>query len=172
MWECPSVTCGHYFKRKDVSNLRVECRRCSAVKGRRVEYCFHCAKRWISMSSMTNCGNPGCETGVAALLSSAPKKKIAYCNVMCPSRRLCPNCGVIIEHADRCKHIRCTKCDTKFCFICLSVKKGEKWSCESYDNACTVAPIQMSTIVKPLQTTDSVVEAPRSYSWLSSLKFW
>ena len=140
MWECPG--CGCYGRREDKTKYRVHCQQCAA-ENKVADHCFRCAHTWKKPSSSTDCGNPECETNLLELLTTAPIKRIAYSGVKCPSLRLCPKCGVIIEHAGQCKQMTCA-CSARFCFICLSICEGGVWPCGDYSYRCKVAPIQLS----------------------------
>lgn len=74
------------------------------------------------------------------MLRNCPRKTI-FGVVGCPSLRACVSCGMMIEHVEACKHMRC-RCGKEFCFICLKLKEPSGWKCGSYNEACTVAAVQ------------------------------
>jgi len=61
-----------------------------------------------------------------------------------PSIRACPNpdCGQLITHWEECKHMKCEKCWTEFCFVCMLPKVDDSWQCGDYDDECDIAPRQ------------------------------
>ena len=134
--ECPG--CGHYCERKDKTKTRVYCRQC-AKENREAQYCFYCSAPWKNPSSTTDCGNPKCN-GILDIIRTAPNKNVI--GVECPSIRMCPTCGALIEHEKACKHMKCTYCSTNFCFICLRTTVNSIWQCGAYNTKCTPAPIQ------------------------------
>lgn len=136
--DCPG--CGHYCQRQDKTKTRVYCQQC-AKENREAEYCFYCSESWKNSSSTTHCGNSNCNiNGILDIIHMAPQKKVI--GVECPSLRLCPTCGGLIEHKEACKHMTCFFCSTDFCFICLRTKVNKLWQCGAYNTKCTPAPIQ------------------------------
>ena len=138
--ECPG--CGSYCQRIDDTKARVSCRMCRK-EGKNADYCWFCFQPW--KSSGTECSNPKCQSsGILAQIQNSPMKEIN--GVKCPSWRLCPNCGLAIEHKNGCKCMTCKKanggCDTSFCFICLRIKKEGSWQCGGPYDVCQAAPIQ------------------------------
>lgn len=139
--DCPG--CNNYFERKDKTSNRINCMICKKM-GKPDSYCFHCFKPWKNGQSTNDCGNPGCNSAALLdLLCKAPKVTPKYLqNVTVPSRRACPACGIIIELKEGCKHMECTECRTKFCFVCLQKAQGGSWECGRHNTPCVVAPVQ------------------------------
>ena len=136
--EC--LQCSAYIQREG-NGTRVECLFCKQT-GNKYEFCWSCQKRWKNNDSYSNCGNIPCDPDAEfhKILHTCSTKELYGVNV--PEVRACPHCNKGINHKEKCKHMECPSCDTKFCFICLSVKSGSKWLCGSYDSACSVAPRQ------------------------------
>ena len=64
--------------------------------------------------------NSNCKSsGPLSLLPLADYKTIGSIT-NCPSLRLCPKCGIPIEHTRDCKRMECAICAKVFCFICLA----------------------------------------------------
>ena len=139
--DCPG--CNNYFERVDKTSNRINCMVCSK-RGKPASYCVHCCQPWRNGQSNRECGNPGCESaGQLDILRTAPKVTPRFLqNVTTPSKRACPECGIIIELKEGCKHMKCTECSTDFCFVCLQKKQGGSWQCGGYNTSCNVAPIQ------------------------------
>ena len=139
--DCPG--CNNYFERKDKASNRINCMICSKM-GKPASYCIHCFKPWNNGQSNRECGNPGCNAAALLdMLRNAPKLTPKYLhNVTVPSRRACPECGVIIELKEGCKHMECIQCHTNFCFVCLQKSQGGSWECGRHNTPCAVAPVQ------------------------------
>ena len=140
--ECPG--CSNHCVRKDETTNRVYCRICSR-RGKPHTYCWNCRRPWKNSGSNLHCGNAGCDTGsFLKILREAPLKTLEFLpkSVQVPSKRACPTCGIVIEHREGCKHMKCTGCNTEFCFLCLKKKVEGSLYCGSYNTVCTVAPVQ------------------------------
>ena len=135
--ECPG--CLSYCQRKNKADIRVRCRMC-AKQGKSSEFCWYCKQNWSSSDS-TKCGNLDCNAaGILEQINAAPEKEVI--GVLCPSMRLCPDCGAPIEHKSACKQMTCKICQCQFCFICLRQRRGGSWQCGSYNTKCIPAPRQ------------------------------
>ena len=146
--ECPG--CSNQCDRKDRSINQVYCRFCREL-GKPHTYCRHCRRPWKNSGSNQQCGNAGWDTSsFLKILREAPLKTLSFLpdNVRVPSKRACPTCGVVIEHKDGCKHMKCTGCGTDFCFLCLKKKVEGSPYC-GYNDVCTVAPVQDKLPRKP-----------------------
>jgi len=122
---------------------RVVCNECSSKAGHEKSFCWICCQPWQSGSK--GCGNSNCNGDAAKLkeLERCSLKKLGL--VTCPDTRACPKCGVLIYHIDKCKHMKCAHCYSKFCFVCLQLPNSdEKYPCGGAHDACTVAPRQTS----------------------------
>ncbi|XP_077982907.1 uncharacterized protein LOC144437761 [Glandiceps talaboti] len=131
--ECPR--CSSFCERQDEKNPRVVCSICTMKKRSNYEFCWNCLREWKA-GGTTNCGNIGCtgeDQQLEILKTCQPKTIGAVPN--CPSHRACPSCGVLIEHIDACKQMKC-RCGQNFCFICLK----KDFQCTQY---CAVAEIQV-----------------------------
>ena len=143
--QCPG--CRSFCMRNDPKLNCVKCPVC-AQKNLLSEFCWSCLHPWIAAKKDQNrCGNPVCDGGDPRLryLREAPKTKIY--EVMCPSIRACPNCGILIHHESGCKHMQCTGCKKQFCFVCLG-KPDEKgnWMCGRYNSKCNPAEVQTQLV--------------------------
>ena len=135
--KCPK--CNAFCERLDPSNNRVSCQGCR-LSGGAVDFCWYCQMPWNNSHSLLQCGNAQCSTAsIFNILREAPLITPKYLkDVKVPSRRLCPECGSLVELYDGCKQVTCTQCQAEFCFVCL--KKKQK--CSGSSNKCEVAPIQ------------------------------
>lgn len=138
--ECPK--CNSMVQRSEKKLIRVVCPICSMNKSDAFEFCWHCLHEWNNKQSTTVCGNEdcSCEDRRLKMLRNCPRKTIIGV-VGCPSLRACVSCGMMIEHVEACKHMRC-RCGKEFCFICLKLKEPSGWKCGRYNEACTVAAVQ------------------------------
>ena len=137
--ECPG--CNSYCERQNRSKSRVHCRMCQRNGKKNPEFCWYCLHPWTS-SSTTDCGYAECKAaGLLAQIQKAPLIKVI--GVTCPSIRLCPDCGSLIEHnTEGCKHMTCKSCKAQFCFLCLRTRKDGSWECGSKYTKCQPAPVQ------------------------------
>lgn len=137
--ECPG--CQNYCERQDITKSKVYCRLCSK-SGKPAEYCFQCSLPWRNSSSNTYCGNANCKSSSPlSLLPLAEYKRIGTID-NCPSLRLCPNCGIPIEHTKDCKQMECAICAKVFCFICLA--DWGSGNSHYFSTTCKPAPMQKS----------------------------
>ena len=144
--QCPFCQC--FCERNKNSTFLnknwVRCLMCSKNEGRNVEYCWSCLKPW--RGDKRGCGNAGCDGKDSRIkyLSSCETKTIGLVAGV-PSVRACDECGALINHADKCKHMKC-RCGYEFCFVCLKPKNRQSCSfpCGSYNTPCNVAPRQTS----------------------------
>ncbi len=131
--KCPG--CKVFCMRQDCTNNSVYCLLCEK------EFCWLCLHDWSE--GFSKCNNPECD-GVDSrirCLRRCPKKRIY--GMRCPSVRGCPNCGILINHKDGCKHMICKGCGHAFCFVCLKARKRNgKYPCRSWRYKCPVAPVQ------------------------------
>jgi len=81
-------------------------------------------------------------------MSTQPLKTIGTM-ANCPSVRGCPKCGTLVEHSERCKHIKCCGCAQDFCFVCLKTPINGQWQCGAHNAECPVAPLQ-TTLPNPV----------------------
>ena len=139
--ECPKCKC--FCIRDDPTNNRIVCAICTANQGGAdFEFCWICLKKWVNPWATKKCGNDDCGDTASRLKTLHDCPEIAIYGVMCPSRRACVRCGLLIEHNEGCKQMHCKACGTDFCFVCLSVRKNGQWTCGSYNNPCLQAPRQ------------------------------
>lgn len=121
-FQCPG--CNLLVSRKDKNNVCVECSVCTERKGWTYAFCWQCRQEWKGPGPRSDgCENVGCRNPLD-ILANCPS--INFKDVKgvdnCPSIRACPNCGTLLEHNEQyCKSLTCTRCKTKFCFVCLSV---------------------------------------------------
>ena len=133
--ECPG--CRSYSERMHHSNTRVHCRICKRNGKQNADFCWDCLQPW---GGTKKCGNPECTTSILTIIRDASMTKVV--DVSCPSIRLCPCCGVPIEHNIGCKQMTCKSCKKDFCFICLRPRIDGCWQCGSYNEKCIPAPKQ------------------------------
>uniref|UniRef100_A0AAQ6AHV1 RBR-type E3 ubiquitin transferase n=1 Tax=Amphiprion ocellaris TaxID=80972 RepID=A0AAQ6AHV1_AMPOC len=113
------------MERKDLSNLCVICIICTADQGGTYQFCWQCQKPWKGSAPRSDrCGNDDCINRDLQLLQTC--KSIDLPEVAgvtsCPSIRLCPTCGMKIEHSrQNCKNVICRRCHKEFCFVCLKL---------------------------------------------------
>lgn len=142
--KCPK--CYNYCDRNDPENCRVICPVCTKNNGSSFEFCWKCLHKWSGPHDSTSkCGNQHCSSSDTRNyhLRNCEKKTMGYNDVICPSVRACPHCGVLIDHEDGCKRMRCKNCQKEFCFVCLEVRiEDDVLLCGNEVRACSVAPIQ------------------------------
>lgn len=131
--ECPK--CGQFCQRQGKGE-NVRCISCRAF-----EFCWICKSPW---SSNHACIKLRCDLeNIQRILNTAPLKKLDYAEIKnVPSIRLCPKCGVLIQHAKMCKQVKCENCETEFCFSCLTVCVDKSLKCTGYQKKCNVSPVQ------------------------------
>lgn len=138
---CPS--CTSFCQRLQPNNNRVVCQICTAKKrGARYEFCWQCLMPWVGGG--VSCRNLEC-SGVDSRykhLQTCDTKTIGQVSGV-PSVRCCVECGMLINHIDKCKHMACN-CGYSFCFVCLKpqIKDTGKWQCGISSEICAVAPRQ------------------------------
>lgn len=158
---CPE--CSSLVERSNTENNRVVCLVCSIratmrrstfishenmAGGRSTLYafCFKCIRPWRGPPSGGKyCGNSDCVWDLVELLDDVPTKELAECPRV-PKIRACPICGLLVEHLAGPRHVRCQRCLSHFCFVCLRLKCGSA-------KACTVA-VRQRTMAPPLQFPD------------------
>ncbi|XP_038588331.1 E3 ubiquitin-protein ligase RNF144A-like [Micropterus salmoides] len=118
---CPG--CKSCVVRADLSDLGVECTKCTAAKRRPFRFCWQCLREWKGPAPRSDrCENDGCVNEPLETLRNCPD--IVFESVKgvtgCPCIRACPTCGFLVEHnRTQCKTIVCSRCKVKFCFVCL-----------------------------------------------------
>lgn len=135
--------CMSWCCRDDLTNNCVRCVLCSANNGQSYDFCWLCLRQWRNVGTAGHCGNDGCESErqrILRHLATCPMKTID--DVQCPAVRACPRCSTLLEHSEMCKHVQCTACCFRFCFICLKEenpddagrllpgKCGAPWGCK------------------------------------------
>ncbi|XP_073866844.1 probable E3 ubiquitin-protein ligase RNF144A-A isoform X3 [Macaca fascicularis] len=121
---CPG--CRSLVERKDPAELRVHCTVCCTIRGVPYDFCWQCMQAWKGpMLSSNRCGNEDCRDPILHILATCATKDLPDSSIQgCPSIRACPECGLLIEHKERCKYVTCSRCDTKFCFACLETAQA------------------------------------------------
>jgi len=126
-------------KTEGVNIQRVRCRQCKGA-----DWCWTCAQKW-NHAGLLICGNKNC-TLVQELtkeLQECEDAMITYINAKAPSVRACPRCWTLMEHLDKCKHMKCHGCGKQFCFMCLGLQNADgSWNCKSHNDKCELAPRQ------------------------------
>ncbi|XP_062849644.1 uncharacterized protein si:ch211-212k18.15 [Trichomycterus rosablanca] len=143
---CPG--CKSFVERQDLTNLCVRCTICTAVTGKRYEFCWQCMNTWKGLGPRSDkCDNSGCINLKIEKLSQCKDIILpAVQKLKVPSLRACPTCGNLVEHdTTGCKNIICNRCQVEFCFSCLKLTPDCKKT-SSYFGACAagVAPRQTS----------------------------
>ncbi|XP_008281583.1 uncharacterized protein LOC103358402 [Stegastes partitus] len=122
---CPQ--CKTNVERKDLSNLCVKCIICTADQGKTYHFCWQCHRPWKGSARRSDrCDNDGCINRDLQLMQTCKSIDLpAVADVTsCPSIRLCPTCGMKVEHSQQyCKNVRCPRCHVEFCFVCLKLKR-------------------------------------------------
>merc|ERR1712096_345805 len=82
---------------------------CTVCEG--PEFCWVCSRAWVENSPYGGCGNKGCDSAkgldkLIKILTDAPTDTIDDIDE-CPKVRACPKCAMLVEHAERCKHMTC-----------------------------------------------------------------
>lgn len=116
------------------------------IKGR--YFCWACAQAWKSSgNSQLHCGNHNCgvsfmQQTITVLRECGTKRIGSVMSV--PEIRACPKCSMLITHVTACKHINCSQCHTRFCFVCMKKfnVKQQRWKCGSYSSVCPIASRQ------------------------------
>ena len=142
--KCPG--CENYCRRLKEDKTRVRCRKCTSANGKNFYFCWKCLRKWQSSKAAVCCGNIECgdNTMLIKCLANCGTKKLN--GIDCPVRRACPDCLTLVEHTEKCKHMRCPSknCEFEFCFICL-----QHYPCETgltgAHKPCTLAPRQGPT---------------------------
>lgn len=132
--ECPQ--CRYYCQRIARDNDRAVCMKCSRA-GTLFEFCWKCKRKWTAYHKCQS------KEEIQEMLRTCKTKTMPYSNIeYVPSIRVCPACGVLIEHLDMCKEMKCYQCKKSFCFVCLTMCT-DGLNCLAYNLKCTVAPRQI-----------------------------
>ena len=111
-------------------------------------FCWYCLRKWNDAGNYQFCGNGDCKRVDIEQLRNSPKKEFKDKNSKAfsvPAFRACPGCFTVIEHESGCNEMKCKKCKTAFCFICLRKTQDGSLVCNgrTYTTiTCTPAPIQ------------------------------
>eukprot|EP01083_Nonionella_stella_P024433 67460_1 len=136
--QCPH--CKAYCLRDDgVAIFRMKCVACNGS-----DWCWECAQPWKG-SGLSMCCNQNCSLimNTNSKLRDCPTIKVAHTNVAMPQFRACPRCLTFIEYSTACKHMICSGCDKRFCFVCLGLQDSDgNYPCGSYDTVCKMADRQ------------------------------
>lgn len=132
--KCPR--CNFFCSRKDENNAILRCSYCERNSDK-TDFCFKCGSEF---SSGHTCADL---VELQDILDNAELKNIGE-NKDVPSMRLCPNpsCKAVIEHKSDCKQMVCPRCNTDFCFVCLTINENKKLKCSSWFEKCQTHPIQ------------------------------
>ncbi|XP_072111646.1 uncharacterized protein [Mobula birostris] len=165
--QCPR--CKSYVERKDETNISVNCSICTANDGTPFEFCWQCMKKWKGPAPRSDkCDNEGCtniQLEPLKILKSCKTKTLPYSNIQnCPKIRACPTCGLLIEHQDMCKYVRCIRCHGEFCFACLYTKAICSKSSE-YSFCCALPVVPRQTSIPLWNHTENQTSNPTSDSY-------
>jgi len=139
--ECPN--CGAYVQRpKELLKNRVRCPVCDGK-----DWCWWCHQEWIGFGDQL-CLREDCSHGahLASLLMNCDKKEISGIKNV-PVRRLCPQCGTLIEWELNCKHVKCVTCKYDFCLSCLKEWKSVGSNNHLNDTEPDKCPVQKTQTV-------------------------
>lgn len=139
--QCPVSECGNQIFRRDTSDQLVQCTRCNYA------FCKTCRRLWHSKFVDCRAESGDYVVPVEAIESyqhltkDDPERKVLNARyghkVMILALReyemdqlfkqllrdsndcaQCPSCDVVIEKSDGCNMMTCSRCFTKFCFLC------------------------------------------------------
>jgi len=144
--ECPS--CRHCVYRHMADDRN---RRYTACPSCNTRFCFKCKQEWQDTKSLVYCGHEECcnfEREHYEILKECEPKTIGSVSGV-PSIRECPKCSQLINHTSACKHIECSLCKEKFCFVCLKRMVNGAWQCGSSGDVCPIAARQSEKALEP-----------------------
>ncbi|XP_072896970.1 uncharacterized protein [Hemitrygon akajei] len=161
--QCPR--CGSNVERKDETNISVTCSVCTAIDGIPFEFCWQCMKKWKGPAPRSDkCDNEGCINIQLETLKNCDTKTLPYSNIQdCPIIRVCPTCGLLIEHQDMCKYVVCMRCHLEFCFACLNTKAICSKS-SKYSRYCAIPVAPRQTSIPVWNRTQDQTSNPTSDS--------
>lgn len=137
---CPN--CSQFCQRQGTGKI-VRCIFCTAKEKKVFDFCWDCKSTWRAGHT---CGREALEK-MQKILNEATRKTLEYSQIAnVPSKRLCPNCKTLIEHAEKCKQMQCPSCKISFCFSCLKVCVNDILQCTGFNQKCHVSPIQKVSI--------------------------
>jgi len=150
--QCPG--CNTWCIPVNEGELRLQCPACSRTLGRAFVFCWACQRQWKGTTAR-RCGNERCDGKDPRIHILSAAETMSVDNIPgCPSIRACPNCGLLINLKEGCRHMTCISCRVEFCFICL-----KRWRHHHFlSAACQIAPVQ-TVLLDPLwqQCDDSDV---------------
>ena len=118
---CPGADCQVVAYLLELSSQTIICDRCTT------SYCFQCGDR---PHEPAKCGDFSSWNQIFSSSSFWLKK----------NSKPCPSCHVPIEKNTGCNHIKCTRCDFDFCWLCLAPLQThmEPHACNRYDPSSNV----------------------------------
>jgi len=146
---CPNPNCEAPCKLTNAADQVVVCQ----VSDCNTSFCFYC----LQIQRGAKCSNPDCNSSaLSSLLASSPQIVISA-GVKGPQTRMCPKCGVLMDHVSGCKHSTCRNCSYAFCHVCLV--EPAKWN---------VAPCNsgwvMCNFIAPPQTVSGLSKRDLRYN--------
>ena len=86
-------------------------------------YCFNCREAWHADTT--------CELYQAWKIENGQVDS-KFSNWAAQNAKPCPNCQVLINKDGGCNHMRCTRCKTDYCWLCLGNYRSSGHKCEQY----------------------------------------
>lgn len=150
--ECPG--CKSRVVRADLDDLSVRCTVCTARRGSAYLFCWQCVRQWKGRVPRSDrCENDDCTNVVLQRLKNCSYVKFNDVKGVpnCPCARVCPTCGLLVEHnGTRCKNITCPRCKKEFCFVCLQITTDcKRQTPYSYYGPCVRGVAQRQTSIPP-----------------------
>ena len=128
--ECPK--CKSFCSRTNENIPHVACRMCSYF------FCWHCLCKWDTPGiSHDNCKKlQWLKNSEKVVIQSDPRMEVYQL-------RACPYCGEITHCTNESWRVQCSKCETRFCCVCLQAESQGTWSCGTAAKVdCVLAPVQ------------------------------
>ncbi|KAG9283798.1 putative protein ariadne-2 [Astyanax mexicanus] len=140
--------CSFSIVRSDPSNLCFKCTVCSERTGKTSKFCWQCLREWKGPCPRSDgCDNKNCVNEDMLMVLNCETITFPHLqNIECPSVRACPTCGCVTAHnGEKCKNVKCSRCNNEFCFFCLKLASECKMTSSAYGECSAgVAPRQTS----------------------------
>ena len=103
-----------------------------------MDICWKCLLPWKGTAS---CGNGESCSDIDwknNLLLNCGTRDVSTSLKNVPALRACPNpeCNILVERVEGCKHIKCKSCKVDFCYSCLDMRSNGKWKCGAAYGPC------------------------------------
>ena len=135
--------CKSFCSRINGDNPRVVCTVCSKELKTTYHFCWHCLRKW-EIPGIDSCGHDDCkdEEKLQQLKNSGKVVIQSDPRMEMYQLRACPYCGEIAHCTNESWRVQCSKCETRFCFVCLRAESQGSWFCGTNKVNCTLAPVQ------------------------------